>query len=232
MAGSGKRLAKAYEAIDRDAFYGIGDAVKMIKERANAKLDETIEVAMNLGIDPRHADQNVRGVVMLPHGTGRSLRVAVFARGERAKQAEAAGADVVGAEDLAENVQAGEINFDRCIASPDMMAVVGRLGKVLGPRGLMPNPKLGTVTNDIAEAVKAAKGGQVEFRAEKAGIVHAGVGKASFTEQALIENVKAFVGAISRAKPSGAKGTYIRKVSLSSTMGAGMKLEIGTLVGG
>ncbi len=187
---------------------------------------------MNLGIDPRHADQNVRGVVMLPHGTGKSLRVAVFARGDKAKQAQDAGADLVGAEDLAERVQAGQMDFDRCIATPDMMAVVGRLGKVLGPRGLMPNPKLGTVTADVAEAVRAAKGGQVEFRAEKAGIVHAGVGKASFTEQALIENVKAFVGAISRAKPSGAKGTYIRKVSLSSTMGPGMKLEIGTLVGG
>ena len=232
MAGSGKRLAKAYEAIDRDAFYGIGDAVKMIKERANAKFDETIEIAMNLGIDPRHADQNVRGVVMLPHGTGRSLRVAVFARGERAKQAQAAGADLVGTEDLAEKVQAGEINFDRCIATPDMMAIVGRLGKVLGPRGLMPNPKLGTVTNDILEAVKAAKGGQVEFRAEKAGLIHAGVGRASFSEAALIENVKAFVGAISRAKPSGAKGTYIRKVSLSSTMGPGLKLDVASVVGG
>jgi large subunit ribosomal protein L1 len=232
MAKSGKRLRKAYEAIDRDAFYGVDEAVKTIKERAKAKFDETIEVSMNLGIDPRHADQNVRGVVMLPHGTGKSLRVAVFARGDKAKQALDAGADLVGAEDLAEKVQAGQMDFDRCIATPDMMAVVGRLGKVLGPRGLMPNPKLGTVTADVAEAVRAAKGGQVEFRAEKAGIVHAGVGKASFTEQALIENVKAFVGAISRAKPAGAKGTYIRKVSLSSTMGPGMKLEIGTLVGG
>jgi large subunit ribosomal protein L1 len=232
MAKSGKRLRKAYEAIDRDAFYSVDDAVKAIKERAKAKFDETIEVAMNLGIDPRHADQNVRGVVMLPHGTGKSLRVAVFARGDKAKQAQDAGADLVGAEDLAEKVQAGQMDFDRCIATPDMMAVVGRLGKVLGPRGLMPNPKLGTVTADVAEAVRAAKGGQVEFRAEKAGIVHAGVGKASFTEQALVENVKAFVGAISRAKPAGAKGTYIRKVSISSTMGPGMKLEIGTLVGG
>jgi len=232
MAKHGKRLRKAYEAIDRDAFYPVDAAVKTIKERAKAKFDETIEVSMNLGIDPRHADQNVRGVVMLPHGTGKSLRVAVFARGDKAKQAQDAGADLVGAEDLAEKVQAGQMDFDRCIATPDMMAVVGRLGKVLGPRGLMPNPKLGTVTADVAEAVRAAKGGQVEFRAEKAGIIHAGVGKASFTEQALIENVKAFVGAISRAKPSGAKGTYIRKVSLSSTMGPGMKLEIGTLVGG
>ena len=232
MAKHGKRLRKAYEVIDRDAFYPVDAAVKTIKERAKAKFDETIEVSMNLGIDPRHADQNVRGVVMLPHGTGKSLRVAVFARGDKAKQAQDAGADLVGAEDLAEKVQAGQMDFDRCIATPDMMAVVGRLGKVLGPRGLMPNPKLGTVTADVAEAVRAAKGGQVEFRAEKAGIVHAGVGKASFTEQALIENVKAFVGAISRAKPSGAKGTYIRKVSLSSTMGPGMKLEIGTVVGG
>jgi large subunit ribosomal protein L1 len=232
MAKHGKRLRTAYEVIDRDAFYPVDAAVKTIKERAKAKFDETIEVSMNLGIDPRHADQNVRGVVMLPHGTGKALRVAVFARGDKAKQAQDAGADLVGAEDLAEKVQAGQMDFDRCIATPDMMAVVGRLGKVLGPRGLMPNPKLGTVTADVAEAVRAAKGGQVEFRAEKAGIVHAGVGKASFTEQALIENVKAFVGAISRAKPSGAKGTYIRKVSLSSTMGPGMKLEIGTLVGG
>jgi large subunit ribosomal protein L1 len=227
----GKRLRNAYEGINRDRFYGLDEAVKMIKERAGAKFDETVEVAMNLGIDPRHADQNVRGVVMLPHGTGKSLRVAVFARGDKARQAQEAGADLVGAEDLAEKVQAGQMDFDRCIATPDMMAIVGRLGKVLGPRGLMPNPKLGTVTADVAEAVRAAKGGQVEFRAEKAGIVHAGVGKASFTEAALVDNVKAFVGAINRAKPSGAKGTYIRKVSLSSTMGPGLKLEVGTLVG-
>jgi large subunit ribosomal protein L1 len=228
---AGKRLRKAYEAIDRDGFYNVDDAVKMIKERANAKFDETIEIAMNLGIDPRHADQNVRGVVQLPHGTGKQMRVAVFARGDKAKQAQAAGADIVGAEDLAEKVQAGQIDFDRCIATPDMMAVVGRLGKVLGPRGLMPNPKLGTVTADVTEAVRAAKGGQVEFRAEKAGLIHAGVGKASFSEQALVENVKTFVGAISRAKPSGAKGTYIKKVSLSSTMGPGLKLEIASVVG-
>ena len=232
MAQLGKRLKQAYDGITPVTFYDVKDAVKLVKSRSKTKFDETIEVSMNLGIDPRHADQNVRGVVMLPHGTGKSLRVAVFARGDKAKQAQDAGADLVGAEDLAEKVQAGQMDFDRCIATPDMMAVVGRLGKVLGPRGLMPNPKLGTVTADVAEAVRAAKGGQVEFRAEKAGIVHAGVGKASFTEQALIENVKAFVGAISRAKPSGAKGTYIRKVSLSSTMGPGMKLEIGTLVGG
>ena len=227
----GKRLRNAYEGIDRDRFYGLDEAVKMIKERAKAKFDETVELAMNLGIDPRHADQNVRGVVMLPHGTGKSLRVAVFARGDKARQAQEAGADLVGAEDLAEKVQGGQMDFDRCIATPDMMAIVGRLGKVLGPRGLMPNPKLGTVTADVAEAVRAAKGGQVEFRAEKAGIIHAGVGKASFTEAALADNVKAFVGAINRAKPSGAKGTYIRKVSLSSTMGPGVKLEIGTVVG-
>jgi large subunit ribosomal protein L1 len=228
---SGKRLKNAYEGIDRDGFYGVDDAVKMIKERAKAKFDETIEVSMNLGIDPRHADQNVRGVVSLPNGTGKTLRVAVFAKGPKAEAAKAAGADLVGAEDLAEKVQAGEMNFDRCIATPDMMVLVGKLGKVLGPRGLMPNPKLGTVTNDVAEAVKAAKGGQVEFRAEKAGIVHAGVGKASFTHEALVENVKAFVGAINRAKPAGAKGTYIKKVSLSSTMGPGLKLEVTTIVG-
>ncbi|WP_119462914.1 50S ribosomal protein L1 [Rhodospirillaceae bacterium SYSU D60014] len=231
MAQNGKRLVDAYKNIDRNSFYDLDAAVALIKERATAKFDETVEIAMNLGIDPRHADQNVRGVVQLPNGTGKSLRVAVFAKGDKAAKAEAAGADVVGAEDLAEKVQAGEINFDRCIATPDMMAVVGRLGKVLGPRGLMPNPKLGTVTNDVAEAVKAAKGGQVEFRAEKAGLVHAGVGKASFDQTALIENVKAFVGAISRAKPSGAKGTYIRKVSLSSTMGPGVKLDLSSLLG-
>lgn len=229
---NGKRLKQAYSAIDRDAFYGLDQAVKLIKSSARAKFDETIEISMNLGIDPRHADQNVRGVVQLPHGTGKTLRVAVFAKGDKAKLAKDAGADLVGAEDLAEQVQAGKMDFDRCIATPDMMALVGRLGKVLGPRGLMPNPKLGTVTNDVVEAVKAAKGGQVEFRAEKAGIVHAGVGKASFSENALMENVKAFVGAINRAKPSGAKGTYIRRVSLSSTMGPGLKLDIGNLVAG
>ena len=185
---------------------------------------------MNLGIDPRKSDQNVRGIVQLPHGTGKTLRVAVFAKGDKAKEAKDAGADLVGAEDLAEKVQAGQIDFDRCIATPDMMAMVGRLGKVLGPRGLMPNPKLGTVTNDVAEAVKAAKGGQVEFRAEKAGLVHAGVGKASFSEEALVDNVKAFVGAITRAKPAGAKGSYIKKVSLSSTMGPGVKLEIASVL--
>jgi large subunit ribosomal protein L1 len=221
----GKRTKKAREGIDRDKFYDVAEAVKMIKARATSKFDETIEVAMNLAVDPRKADQNIRGTVMLPNGTGKTLRVAVFAKGDRAEEAKAAGADIVGADDLAAKVQAGEIAFDRCIATPDMMALVGRLGKVLGPRGLMPNPKLGTVTANVAEAVKAAKGGQVEFRAEKAGIVHAGVGKASFTEQAILENVKAFVGAITRAKPTGVKGTYIKKVSLSSTMGPGVKIE-------
>lgn len=229
---NGKRLKQAYSTIDRDAFYKVDDAVKIIKSAAKAKFDETIEISMNLGVDPRHADQNVRGVVQLPHGTGKTLRVAVFAKGDKAKLAKEAGADVVGAEDLAEKVQGGTIDFDRCIATPDMMALVGRLGKVLGPRGLMPNPKLGTVTNDIVEAVKAAKGGQVEFRAEKAGIVHAGVGKASFPEPNLVDNIKAFVGAINRAKPSGAKGTYIKKVSLSSSMGPGLKLDVANLVGG
>jgi large subunit ribosomal protein L1 len=231
MAQLGKRLKKAYEGIDPTTLYDIKDAVKLIKTRAKTKFDETVEIAMNLNIDPRKADQNLRGTVLLPNGTGKTLRVAVFARGDRAKEAQAAGADIVGAEDLAEKVQAGQIEFDRCIASPDMMAVVGRLGKVLGPRGLMPNPKLGTVTANVAEAVRAAKGGQVEYRAEKAGLVHAGIGKVSFTEAALVENVKAFVGAISRAKPSGVKGTYIKKVSLSSTMGPGVKLEISSLAG-
>jgi large subunit ribosomal protein L1 len=225
----GKRLKKAYEGIDPTTLYDIKEAVKLVKTRAKTKFDETVEIAMNLNVDPRKSDQNLRGTVMLPHGTGKTLRVAVFARGERAKEAQAAGADLVGAEDLAEKVQAGEMNFDRCIATPDMMAVVGRLGKVLGPRGLMPNPKLGTVTANVAEAVRAAKGGQVEFRAEKAGLVHAGIGKVSFTEEALVENVRAFVGAISRAKPTGVKGTYIKKVSLSSTMGPGLKLEISSI---
>jgi large subunit ribosomal protein L1 len=204
-------------------------AVKLVKDRATAKFDETVEVAMNLNIDPRKQDQNLRGTVMLPHGTGKSVRVGVFARGDKAKEAEAAGADVVGAEDLAEKIQAGQIDFDRAVATPDMMALVGRLGKILGPRGLMPNPRLGTVTQNIAEAVQAAKGGQVEFRADKAGIVHAGVGKASFTDDALIDNVRAFVGAITRAKPTGVKGTYINRVNLSSTMGPGVKVELSGL---
>ncbi|QEX21874.1 50S ribosomal protein L1 [Hypericibacter adhaerens] len=228
---TGKRLRKAYEGINRDAFYSVADAVKIIKTNATAKFDETIEISLNLGIDPRHADQNVRGVVQLPHGTGKSLRVAVFAKGDKAKIAKDAGADIVGAEDLAEKVNAGQIEFDRVIATPDMMALVGRLGKVLGPRGLMPNPKLGTVTNDVAEAVKATKGGQVEFRAEKSGLIHAGIGKASFSEAAIADNVKAFVGAINRAKPAGAKGTFLKRVSLSSTMGPGVKLDVATVVG-
>jgi len=229
MAQLGKRLKQAYDGIDPANFYDIKDAVKLVKSRSKAKFDETVEIAMNLAVDPRKSDQNLRGTVMLPHGTGKTLRVAVFARGDRAKEAEAAGADLVGAEDLAEKVQAGTIEFDRCIATPDMMAVVGRLGKVLGPRGLMPNPTLGTVTANVTEAVKAAKGGQVEFRAEKAGIVHAGIGKVSFSEEALVENVRAFVGAISRSKPSGVKGTYIKRVSLSSTMGPGLKLEVSSI---
>jgi len=229
---TGKRMKAAAQGLDRNKFYTVEEAVKAIKDRAKAKFDETIEVSMNLGVDPRHADQMVRGMVSLPNGTGKTLRVAVFAKGDKAEAAKKAGADIVGADDLAEKVNAGQMDFDRVIATPDMMVVVGKLGKVLGPRGLMPNPKLGTVTNDVAEAVKAAKGGQVEFRAEKAGIVHAGVGKASFTEKALIENVKAFVGAISRAKPAGAKGTYIKKVSLASTMGPGMKLDVASIVGG
>ena len=231
MAAKGKRMRAAAEQIDRTVHYELDEAVKVIKEGATAKFDETVEVSINLNIDPRHADQMVRGMVALPHGTGKSIRVAVFAKGDKAEEAKAAGADLVGAEDLAESVQKGEIEFDRCVASPDMMAVVGRLGKILGPRGLMPNPKLGTVTPNVAEAVKAAKGGQIEFRAEKAGIVHAGVGKASFSNQALEENIRAFVDAIYKAKPSGSKGAYLRRVSLSSTMGPGLKVNVSSLVG-
>ena len=226
MAKTGKRLKKAYEGIDPAVARPLEDALKLIKQRAAAKFDETVEVSMNLNLDPRKPDQNLRGTVMLPHGTGKAMRVAVFARGDRAKEAEAAGADIIGAEDLAERVQAGQIDFDRAIATPDLMSLVGRLGKILGPRGLMPNPRLGTVTQNVAEAVRAAKGGQVEFRAEKAGIVHAGVGKASFTEAALADNVRAFVGAIVRGKPSGVRGTYIKRVSVSSTMGPGVKVEL------
>ena len=226
MAQHGKRFRKASEGLDPAKQYALGDAVKLVKSRATAKFDETIEVALNLNIDPRKSEQNLRGTVMLPNGTGKTLRVAVFAKGPRAEEAKAAGADIVGAEDLAEKVQAGQIEFDRCIAAPDMMGIVGRLGKVLGPRGLMPNPKLGTVTANVAEAVKAAKGGQVEYRTEKAGVIHAGVGKASFTEDALAANVRAFISAISRARPTGIKGAFIKKASLSSTMGPGVKLEL------
>jgi large subunit ribosomal protein L1 len=226
MAGKmSKRAKAAREGVDPTAQHSVTDAVKIVKAHATTKFDETVELAINLGVDPRHADQMVRGMVNLPNGTGKSVRVAVFAKEAKADEAKAAGADVVGADDLAEQVQNGEINFDRCIATPDMMSVVGRLGKILGPRGLMPNPKLGTVTADVAAAVTAAKGGQVEFRVEKAGIVHAGVGKASFAEDALVANVEAFIGAINRAKPSGAKGIYLKKATLSSTMGAGIKLE-------
>ncbi len=225
----GKRIRAAYEAVDRDKAYNLGDAVKLVKANAKAKFDETVELSLNLGIDPRHSDQQVRGVVQLPNGTGKTVRVAVFAKGDKADEATKAGADLVGAEDLAEKIQGGEMNFDRCIATPDMMAVVGRLGKVLGPRGLMPNPKLGTVTMNVADAIKAAKGGEVTFRAEKAGIVHVGVGKASFGEDAIAENIRAVFDAIARAKPSGSKGTYIKRVSVSTTMGPGMQLEIGSL---
>ena len=228
----GKRLNDAYKNIDRNKFYPVEEAVKIIKGASKSKFDETIELSLNLGIDPRHSDQQVRGVVNLPNGTGKSVRVAVFARGDKAEAAKKAGADIVGAEDLAAQVEAGKIEFDRCIATPDMMGVVGKLGKVLGPRGLMPNPKLGTVTPNVAEAIKNVKGGQLEFRAEKAGLIHAGVGKMSFSEAAIAENVKAFVTAIARAKPQGAKGSFIKKVSLSSTMGPGVKLEIGGLAGG
>jgi large subunit ribosomal protein L1 len=227
MAQKGKKLRASYEKINRDGFYSVDDAVKLIKEGAKAKFDETIEIALNLSVDPRHADQMVRGVVALPKGTGKALRVAVFAKGAKADEARAAGADVVGDADLAEKVQKGEIEFDRCIATPDMMGVVGRLGKVLGPRGLMPNPKMGTVTQDVTAAVNAAKAGQVEFRVEKAGIVHAGIGKASFSHADISANVKAFIDAVQRAKPSGAKGTFIKKISLSSTMGPGLKLDLG-----
>jgi large subunit ribosomal protein L1 len=231
MAKHTKRLAKAYEGIDRDKFYALAEAVSLLKGAAKAKFDETVEVALNLGVDPRHADQMVRGVVSLPHGTGKTVRVAVFARGAKADEATAAGAELVGAEDLMEIIQGGRMDFDRCIATPDMMGVVGRLGKVLGPRGLMPNPKLGTVTMNVGEAVKAAKGGQVQFRVEKAGIVHGGVGRASFTEAQIAENIKAFVDAINKAKPAGAKGVYLQKISVSSTMGPGLKLNISDVVG-
>src|SRR6186713_3734983 len=227
----GKRTKATREGVDPAKAYPLAEAVKMVKERAKAKFDETIEIAMNLGVDPKHADQMVRGVVTLPNGTGRTVRVGVFARGPKADEAKAAGADVVGAEDLVEKVNGGQIDFDRCIATPDMMGLVGRLGKVLGPRGMMPNPKVGTVTMDVTGAIKAAKGGAVEFRVEKAGIVQAGVGKASFTDEALTQNIKAFVDAVVKAKPAGAKGTFINRVAISSTMGPGVKVEPGTILG-
>ncbi len=232
MAKVGKRLKKNNAAIDRQKLYGVDEAVKLIKECASAKFDETIDIAVNLGVDPRHADQMVRGVCNLPNGSGRTVRVAVFARDDKAEEAKAAGADVVGAEDLVAEVQAGNINFDRCIATPDMMGLVGRLGKVLGPRGLMPNPRVGTVTPNVGEAVAAAKGGAVEFRAEKAGIVHAGVGKASFSEGQLSENIRAFVDAVNKAKPTGVKGTYMKRVTIKSTMGPGVKLDQSGIVEG
>lgn len=226
---AGKRIRAAYEGVDRDGLVSLDDAVKMVKERATAKFDETIEISMNLGIDPRHADQNVRGAVNLPNGTGKTIRVAVFAKDAKADEARAAGADLVGAEDLMEAIQGGASDFERVIATPDMMPLVGRLGKVLGPRGLMPNPKLGTVTADVAGAIEAAKGGQVQFRAEKAGIVHAGIGKASFSADNILENAKAFIDAIQKAKPSGAKGTYVKKIAISSTMGPGVKIDVASV---
>jgi large subunit ribosomal protein L1 len=227
---SGKRIRKAYEGLDSLSSCSVREAVRIVKERATAKFDETIEIAMNLNVDPRKSDQNIRGVTQLPAGTGKTLRVAVFAKGPKAEEAQKAGADVVGDEDLAEKVQAGEINFDRCIATPDMMGLLGKLARVLGPKGLMPNPKLGTVTMDVAAAVKAAKGGQVEFRAEKAGIIHAGIGKASFSAEDLEKNLRSFVDAIMKAKPTGVKGSYIKKVSLSSTMGPVVQIEIADLM--
>lgn len=229
MANRGKKISDAYKDLDRSAAFPLEKAIEEIKNRSFANFDETIEIAMNLGLDTRHADQTLRGAVSLPNGTGKTVRVAVFARGDKAEAAKAAGADVVGAEDLAKSIQDGEINFERAIATPDMMPVVGRLGKILGPRGLMPNPKLGTVTTDLEKAIKAAKGGQVQFRADRKGVVHAGVGKRSFDEATLAENIRAFVDAIIRNKPSGAKGTYIKKVALSSTMGPGLRLDVSSL---
>ena len=225
MVKLAKRIAKNREGVDPTTLVSLDDAIGMVKDRANAKFDETVEISMNLGVDPRHADQMVRGVANLPNGTGRTMRVAVFARGDKAEEAKAAGADIVGAEELIESVQGGQIDFDRVIATPDMMPLVGRLGRVLGPRNLMPNPKVGTVTPDVAKAVGDAKGGAVQFRVEKAGIVHAGVGKASFDASKLVENVRAFADAVNKAKPSGAKGTYIKKVALTSTMGPGVRID-------
>ncbi|MFY0615647.1 MAG: 50S ribosomal protein L1 [Hyphomicrobiaceae bacterium] len=232
MADNGKRIRAARKDIDRQKAYPLEEAVQLLKSKASVKFDETIDIAMNLGVDPKHADQMVRGVCNLPKGSGRTVRVGVFARGPKAEEAKAAGADVVGAEDLVEEVQKGNIDFDRCIATPDMMGLVGRLGKVLGPRGLMPNPRVGTVTMDVGEAVKSAKGGAVEFRVEKAGIIHAGVGKASFSDGDLAENIRAFVDAVNRAKPSGAKGSYIKKISIKSTMGPGLKVDSSSITSG
>jgi len=230
MAGKGKRLTKAYSSFKKEDELPVADAVKILLDHKTPKFDETVEMALNLAVDPRHADQMVRGVVTLPNGTGKSVRVAVFAKGDKAEEARKAGADIVGAEDLAQQVQEGKMDFDRVIATPDMMAIVGRLGKVLGPRGLMPNPKMGTVTPNVAEAVKNVKGGEIEFKVEKAGIVHAGIGKTSFSQEALVQNATAFVDAIMKAKPSGAKGTYLKKVSLSSTVGPGVKVQISSLM--
>jgi len=232
MARRSKKITDAYEGLDRERSYPLDEAIGKLKEYARANFDETVELAVGLGVDPRHADQMVRGMVTLPHGTGKDVRVAVFAKGDKAEEAKAAGADVVGAEDLMEQVQRGEINFERCIATPDMMGVVGRLGKVLGPRGLMPNPKLGTVTPNVTEAVSQAKAGSIEFRVEKAGILHGGIGKASFEADKLADNVRAFIAAVNKARPSGAKGTYLRKAAMSSTMGPGIKLDIGSLMAG
>jgi large subunit ribosomal protein L1 len=231
MAKLGKRTVKAQAAFDGKSGISIEDAVKLIKASASAKFDETLEIAMNLGVDPRHADQMVRGVVTLPNGTGKTVRVAVFARGLKADEAKAAGADIVGAEDLMETIQSGKIEFDRCIATPDMMPLVGRLGKILGPRNLMPNPKVGTVTMDVKSAVEAAKGGEVQFKAEKAGVIHAGVGKVSFSDSNLAENIRAFVDAVSKARPSGAKGAYLKKISLASTMGPGVSVDLTSATG-
>jgi large subunit ribosomal protein L1 len=225
----GKRLKAAYAAIDKTKSYPLDEAIRLVKANSKAKFDETVELSLNLGIDPRHADQMVRGLTNLPNGTGKTVRVGVFARGPKAEEAKAAGADVVGAEDLAEKIQAGTIEFDRCVATPDMMGVVGRLGKILGPRGLMPNPRLGTVTMDVKGAVTAAKGGQVEFRAEKAGIIHAGIGKVSFDEAKLLENAKALADAVQKARPTGAKGTYMKTAAVSTTMGPGIRVEVGSL---
>ena len=232
MAREGKRIRAAREGLEPMKLYAIDEAIKLVKSKASAKFDETVEISMNLGVDPRHADQMVRGVCNLPNGSGRTLRVAVFARGPKAEEALKAGADIVGAEDLVETVQSGKIDFDRCIATPDMMGLVGRLGKVLGPRGMMPNPKVGTVTMDVTGAVKASKGGAVEFRVEKAGIIHSAVGKVSFDQAKLVENIKAFADAVVKAKPTGAKGTYVQRIAISSTMGPGVKVEASSVLNG